>query len=232
ELQVFLRPSKDTCPPIIACRLCKGDDPIVGAIVTATVDRPGGTQTDHQLNLFHNEGYYYTFYTDYSGAGRYNVCVRAVNDGNNTTYRGTPTGAFRRQLVANSFQVKADSMPTQPPPGDHFNQLRLNNEIGFRNSPPAGTAAPGPAPGGPTPAPAPRSIPLLSDQMKALKARLSSNYIRTKRAVDGLQVSQKADLVNKLSLFERFFSSVRETSIGEIDGYQRQLDDVNDQFFT
>ncbi|CAG2103573.1 unnamed protein product [Medioppia subpectinata] len=88
ELQVFLRAPEGNCPPIISCKLCKGNDPIVGAIVTATVDRPGGTQTDLPLNLYHNSGYYYAYFTDYSGAGRYNVSALAVNDGNNTTYHG------------------------------------------------------------------------------------------------------------------------------------------------
>ncbi|CAG2105265.1 unnamed protein product [Medioppia subpectinata] len=228
ELQVFLRQSQDNCPPLVVCRLCKGNDPIVGAIVTASVDRPSGTQTDHQLNLFHKQGYYYAYFTDYSGAGRYNVSALAVDNGNGTTYRGSPTGAFRRQRVANSFQVKSDSMPTQLPPDDHFNKLLLSKQFGHQNAPMGGTA-PRSSPGGPTPAPTPRRVPLLSDQMRVLKNKLSSNYIRTKRAVDGLQVSQKADLVNKLSPFERFLSSVRETTKEEIDGYQRQLDDVNEQ---
>ncbi|CAG2103760.1 unnamed protein product [Medioppia subpectinata] len=229
ELRVFLRVPEINCPPIIICRLCKGNDPIVGAIVTATVDRPGGTQTDFPLNLYHNSGYYYAYFTDYSGAGRYNVSALAVNDVT-TTYRGTPTGAFQRQRVANCFYVRADSMPTQPPPDGHFNQLLLSNQFGYHQNTPVVTAAPGPV-RQPQPTPERKSIPLLSDQMKALKARLSANYIRTKRAVDGLQVpvGGKTDLINKFAAFEHFFSSIRETSAEEIDGYQRRLDEINEQ---
>ncbi|CAG2103837.1 unnamed protein product [Medioppia subpectinata] len=230
DLQVFQRPPEINCPPIVVCRLCKGNDPIVGAIVTATVDRPGGTQTDLPLNIYHKEGYYYAYFTDYSVAGRYNVSALAVNDSNNTIYHGTPTGPFRRQRVASSFQVKTDCMPTQLPLDDHFNQLLLTNQFGYqRNTPVCLVSTNTVRDTKPLPVPALRNIPLLSDQMKALKTRLSTNYIRTKRAVDGLQASEKADLVNKLSAFEHFFSSIRETSAEEIDGYQRRLDEINEQ---
>ncbi|CAG2101098.1 unnamed protein product [Medioppia subpectinata] len=232
ELQVFLRASEGNCPPIISCKLCKGDDPIVGAIVTATVDRPGGTQIDLPLNMYHKEGYYYTIFTDYSGAGRYNVSALAVNDENNTTYHGAPVGQFRRQRVANSFQVMADSMPTQSPFCDHFSQLLLSNQFGsmrISNSTQTG------APVGPAPKRSGSSLDskvvLLSSKMRSLKSRLASNYYRTKVAVNGLQVSasEKSGLMNRLTTFERFLTSVRETSTEEIDRYQHTLDEVNDE---
>ncbi|CAG2101100.1 unnamed protein product [Medioppia subpectinata] len=231
-LQVFLRAPESKCPPIISCKLCKGNDPIVGAIVTATVDRPGGTHTDLPLNLYHNDGYYYAYFTDYSGAGRYNVSALAVNDGNNTTYHGAPVGQFRRQRVANSFQVMADFMPTQSPACDHFLQLLLSNQFGsmrINNITQSG------APTGPATKRSGSSLDskvvLLSSKMKSLKSRLASNYYRTKLAVNGLQVSasEKSGLMNRLSTFDRFLTSVRETSTEEIDGYQHTLDDVNDK---
>ncbi|CAG2101383.1 unnamed protein product [Medioppia subpectinata] len=231
-LQVFLRASEVNCPPIVSCKLCKGNDPIVGAIVTATVDRPGGTQTDLSLGLYHKEGYYYAYFTDYSGAGRYNVSALAVNDGNNTTYKGAPIGQFRRQRVANSFQVMADSMTTQLPDCDHFSQLLFSKQFGsmrINNTTQSG------APVGPAPKRSGSSLDskvvLLSPEMRSLKSRLASSYYRTKLAVNGLQVSasDKSGLNNRLSTIERFLTSVRETSIEEIDGYQHTLDDANNE---
>ncbi|CAG2107060.1 unnamed protein product [Medioppia subpectinata] len=185
ELQVFVREPEDNYPPLITCKLCKGNDPIVGAIVTATVDRPGGTQTDIPLNLYHNSGYYYAYFTDYSGAGRYNVSALAVNDGKNTTYHGAPIGQFRRQLMANSFQVMADSMSTNTPPDDRFNKHLLSRELSQQKK---------------IIETVPKRVSFLSDQMKVLKAKLATNYIRTKRAVRGLQLQneEKSDLVMQL----------------------------------
>ncbi|CAG2104007.1 unnamed protein product, partial [Medioppia subpectinata] len=229
ELQVFLREQEGIYPPIMVCRLCKGNDPIVSAIVTATVDRPDGTQTDFPLNMFHDRGYYYAYFTDYSGAGWYNVSVLAINNGSNTTYRGISIDAFRRQLVASSFQVKADSMPAQPVPDDHFNHLLLNNQFGYNRSAPASlAAAPDPSRSQAQAKPLLKTL-MLSNEMKALKNKLSANYIRTKRAVHGLQVPEKADLVNKLSPFKLFILSVRPTSAEEIGGYQHTLDEINEQ---
>ncbi|CAG2100943.1 unnamed protein product [Medioppia subpectinata] len=232
ELQVFLKASEGNCPPIVASKLSKGNDPILSALVTATVDKPDGTQTNLSLSSHHNDGYYYAYFTDYSGAGRYNVSALAVDDGNNTVYHGAPIGQFRRQRVANSFQVMADSMPTQLPAYDHFAQLLLSNKFGsmrINNSTQSG------APVGPAPKRSGSSLDnkvvLLSAKMRSLKSRLASNFYRTKLSVNGLQVSatEKSGLINRLTTFDRFLTSVRETTAEEIDGYQHTLDDVNDK---
>ncbi|CAG2164507.1 unnamed protein product [Oppiella nova] len=232
EMKVFLIAPDADCPPTIACKLCKANDPIVGAMVTATVDRPNGSQTDLSLNNYNNEGYYYGYYTDYSGTGRYNVSVLATNDGYNTEWRGNFSEQFRRQIVADSFQVR-DLQASQPPTGDHFQQLLLNNAFGNMriNGTLSGQAAGGTSSGAQPSGFSSTStnVTMLSPQMRALRDKLSTNHYRTKLAINGskLSKSEQAKILISITDFDRYLTSIRETSVEEINSYQRRLDDIN-----
>ena len=65
-------------PPIIVAELMKGTDIVIGAEVIATVDCPDGTQKKLSLKN-HKDTIYCSHFTDYRGAGRYNVTVFATN---------------------------------------------------------------------------------------------------------------------------------------------------------
>ncbi|CAG2163317.1 unnamed protein product [Oppiella nova] len=176
QMNVQLRAPEADCPPIIVCTLSKANEPVVGAVVTATVDRPNETQTELPLNNYY-EGFYYGYYTDYSGTGRYNVSVLATNSGNSTNWK------------ASSFQIK-DYQPSQLPSGDHFQELLLSNAFGGMriNSTSNGQAA-----GGTSASGQPTSF---------------------------TSTSTKVTMIS-------YLSSIKETSVEEVNSYQRRLDDIN-----
>jgi hypothetical protein len=65
-------------PPIIFAEIRKGSDAVIGAEVTATIDKPNGTQTNVKLNNLND--IYCNYFTDYCGSGRYNVSVSAKSE--------------------------------------------------------------------------------------------------------------------------------------------------------
>ena len=75
ELRTTLIDADSTTPPIIVAKLNRGNDFVIGAQVSATIDRPDGTQS--QLLLKNYDNIYANYFTDYCGVGRYNVSVRA-----------------------------------------------------------------------------------------------------------------------------------------------------------
>ena len=77
QMRVTLKDADNNSPPIIATEIRKGNDCVVGADVSATVDKPDGTQSELKLLNFRN--IYCNYFTDYCGCGRYNVTVLAQN---------------------------------------------------------------------------------------------------------------------------------------------------------
>ena len=75
ELRTTLIESNSNTSPIIVAKLHRGNDFVIGAQVSATIDRPDGTQTKLQLKNYDN--IYANYFTDYCGCGRYNVTVMA-----------------------------------------------------------------------------------------------------------------------------------------------------------
>ena len=75
ELRTTLIESDNTTPPIIVAKLNRGNDFVIGAQVSATIDRPDGTQSKLQLKNY--DKIYTNYFTDYCGCGRYNVTVMA-----------------------------------------------------------------------------------------------------------------------------------------------------------
>ena len=75
ELRTTLIESDSTTPPIIVAKLNRGNDFVIGAQVSATIDRPDGTQS--KLKLKNYDNIYANYFTDYCGVGRYNVTVIA-----------------------------------------------------------------------------------------------------------------------------------------------------------
>ena len=76
-MRVSLIDADSNSPPIIVSEMRKGNEVIIGAEVVATIERPDGTQTQLKLNNYDN--IYCNYFTDYCGAGRYNVTVLAQN---------------------------------------------------------------------------------------------------------------------------------------------------------
>ena len=77
QMRVSLIAADSNSPPIIVSELRKGKEVIIGAEVMATIDRPDGSQRQLKLNNYDN--IYCNYFTDYCGAGRYNVTVLAQN---------------------------------------------------------------------------------------------------------------------------------------------------------
>ena len=80
-MRVTLKDADNNYPPIIIAEIRKGTDVVIGADVTATVDKPDGTQSQLKLNNYNNV--FCNYFTDYCGGGRYNVSVLAQNKGSN-----------------------------------------------------------------------------------------------------------------------------------------------------
>jgi hypothetical protein len=100
QMRVWLKdPDINTgMPPLIFVEIRKGNYALIGAEVTATIDKPNATQTQLKLKNYNN--IYCNYFTDYCGPGRYNVCVLA-------------------NCEANKFQLKSltgsDSKPGNKP---------------------------------------------------------------------------------------------------------------------
>ncbi|CAG2105938.1 unnamed protein product, partial [Medioppia subpectinata] len=230
ELYVGIRGQEANCPPLLVCRLDKAGGPVLGAHLTATVDRPDGTQTHTPLDRYHTDGYYYNYFTDYCGAGRYNVSVLAVNDGPNTTFQDNELGEFRRQRVAHSFQLRQD-LPAVPPDDHLFDQLVANGTFAHLKQRDTSVqfveldhSHPTPA----APVAALPSRPPISREMAAKRGTLSVEYIKMKKAIRNstLSESDKLTKLDQLSDFNKYLTSTRDTNDDEIDSYRRRLVDI------
>ncbi|CAG2101688.1 unnamed protein product [Medioppia subpectinata] len=230
ELYVGIRGQEANCPPLLVCRLDKAGGPVLGAHLTATVDRPDGTQTHTPLDRYHTDGYYYNYFTDYCGAGRYNVSVLAVNDGPNTTFQDNELGEFRRQRVAHSFQLRQD-LPAVPPDDHLFDQLVANGTFAHLKQRDTSVqfveldhSHPTPA----APVAALPSRPPISREMAAKRGTLSVEYIKMKKAIRNstLSESDKLTKLDELSDFNKYLTSTRDTNDDEIDSYRRRLVDI------
>jgi hypothetical protein len=80
-------------PPIIFAQIRKGSDAVIGAEVTATIDKPNGTQT--QIKLENHNNIYCNYFTDYCGSGRYNVSVSCNNE-----TKKSHTRSFQNKILA------------------------------------------------------------------------------------------------------------------------------------
>ncbi|CAG2106831.1 unnamed protein product [Medioppia subpectinata] len=205
ELYVGIRGQEANCPPLLVCRLDKAGGSVLGAHLTATVDRPDGTQTHTPLDRYHTDGYYYNYFTNFCGAGRYNVSVLAVNDGPNTTYQDNELGEFRRQRVAHSFQLRQD-LSAVPPDDQLFDELVANGT--FAHLKQRDTCAQfveldqiHPTHAALVVAQPPR--PPISREMAAKRGTLSVEYIKVKKAIRNSTFSE-SDKMTKLDQLSDF----------------------------
>jgi hypothetical protein len=79
-------------PPIIFVQIPKGSDAVIGAEVTATIDKPNGTQTNVKFN---NLNIYCNYFTDYCGSGRYNVSLPVKSELN----------IYQNKFIKTLFQI-------------------------------------------------------------------------------------------------------------------------------
>ncbi|CAG2163496.1 unnamed protein product [Oppiella nova] len=228
ELNVCLRAPDVDCPPLIVCRLHKSDEPVVGALLTATVDKPSGTPTELALNRYHTSGYYYNYFTDYCGSGRYNVSVLATSNGRTTKYKNKIVDEFRRQKVADSFQINTH-MPGAPPNDIKFNELVQNNTFGsihYTNNEAIvidSDVAPSSIHNH-----MPSNVQLITEDMSVKRGRLSLEYMKVKKAIRDAKLSEldKTTRINQLADFDDFLTSLKNPTQPELDRYQRRLDDM------
>ncbi|UYV76193.1 CLCA1 [Cordylochernes scorpioides] len=113
----------------------EGYQPVLGARVLATVDRPMGGSIDLELrdngagaDVSRHDGIYSAFFTHFNGNGRYAVVARVVNDGRaRVKVGGTPLGSrgpvlarlARRHAEPSSEDFPLDKFvqgPSGPPP--------------------------------------------------------------------------------------------------------------------
>ena len=97
QMRVSFKEADSNSPPIIITEIRKGSEAVIGAEVTATVDKPDGTQ--NKLKLINYNNIYCNFFTDYCGGGRYNVTVLAQNKGSNCQLMSLSSRTIGKQLL-------------------------------------------------------------------------------------------------------------------------------------